>query len=176
MLAKALVPYLACSEMADISLVYSLPEASWSLRLPPATLEFLRSRVQTRWFSKESVGQLYSKNLVGSAILVDAVTKLPTKSAWYTGVRLDMAAVNKEREQMFSEGLHCLGFWHTHPEPVPHLSQVDRDMAAAQAMAGQAEFTGLVFVIVGTASFPQGLGVWVHDGTTLWQAGLEAAN
>jgi hypothetical protein len=47
-------------------------------------------------------------------------------------------------------------------------------MAREHAQAGKNDFEGLVFAIVGTDAFPPGLGVWVHDGVTLWRAEPEA--
>ena len=47
-------------------------------------------------------------------------------------------------------------------------------MAADHANASKSQFTGLVFLIVGKAPFPQGLGVWLHDGHKALRAELEA--
>ncbi|WP_369523440.1 Mov34/MPN/PAD-1 family protein [Pseudomonas yamanorum] len=95
--------------------------------------------------------------------------------AWagYSGVRLNMAAVKRERAEMYEKGLHCLGFWHTHPELRPAPSHDDIRLAKEHAEAGKSDFEGLVFAIVGTDSFPVGLGVWVHDGTNMWRAESE---
>lgn len=100
------------------------------------------------------------------------MTRLPPKWAGYAGVSLNLSAVQRERTKLFEQGLHCVGFWHSHPEPSPKPSAVDLRMAADHAQASKEDFTGLVFVIVGTAPPPTGLGVWVHDGHTAWQAEL----
>lgn len=156
--------------MASGSLVYRIPGASWTLELPAQALDTLQSQAQRRWWSKEAAGQLFSGDPGLSTVRVDAVTKLPATTASRTGLRLDIPAVVKERELLFKQGLHCLGFWHTHPEPAPSPSPDDIGLAAEHARAGRAAFAGLIFVIVGTSPAPEGLGVWVHDGTTLWHA------
>lgn len=156
--------------MTSGSLVYRIPGASWTLDLPAEALETFRSHTQHRWWSKEAAGQLFSGAPGHSSVRVDAVTKLPPKAASRTGLRLDLPAVVKERELLFKQGLHCLGFWHTHPEPTPSPSPDDIALAAEHARAGQSAFAGLVFVIVGTSPAPAGLGVWVHDGKALWRA------
>ena len=46
-------------------------------------------------------------------------------------------------------------------------------MAADHANASKSLFTGLVFLIVGKASFPRGLGVWLHDGHQAFRAQSE---
>lgn len=159
--------------MTDRSLIYRIQGASWALELPVDQLQAIQSQAQRKWWSKEAAGQLFSTEPGSDMVRVDAVTKLPARAATRTGLRLDIPAVRKEREAFFERGLHCLGFWHTHPEPVPTPSPADMALAADHASASSATFGGLVFVIVGTAAAPAGVGVWVHDGTTLWPAPAE---
>lgn len=156
--------------MAEETLVYRIPGAAWRLDLPLTTVENLGNYVQRHIWSKESVGQLYSANLQSDVIRVDAITKLQSTWSSHTRVRFDITAVNKERADHFQIGFHCLGFWHTHPEPVPIPSTEDIAMAADHALASREGFSGIILIIVGTAPLPNGLGVWVHDGTKLWKA------
>lgn len=156
--------------MADKRFIYRIPGAVWSLELSEETVTQLMANAQRHWWSKESVGQLYSAELTTDAVYVDAVTKLRSSWSSHTSVRLDISAVNIERTKLFKQGLHCLGFWHSHPEPIPEPSIDDIEMAADHARAGKEIFAGIVFIIVGTAPLPNGLGVWVHDGTNLLRA------
>lgn len=156
--------------MSDDTLVYRIPGAVWSLEMPSTAVATLTSHAQKRWWSQEAVGQLYSANLTSDTIRVDAVTKLRSIWSSRTGVRLDIPAVNRERVDFFQKGLHCLGFWHSHPEPIPNPSQEDIAMAAEHAFVSRDLFSGIVFIIIGTTPTPEGLGVWVHDGSSLWQA------
>ena len=156
--------------MTDEVLTYRLPGAAWSLAFPPAAVEHLHAHAQRRCWSKERVGQLYSADLSSSTVRIDAITTLGSRWSSHTAVRLDMPAVLAERKKMFAAGLHCLGFWHSHPQTIPVPSQDDITMAADHAQAASAMFAGLVFVIIGTASAPDGLGVWVHDGARLLRA------
>lgn len=122
----------------------------------------------------ESVGQLFSRDLTGAVVQVDMVTELRSRWASQIGVRLDMSAVQKERSARFQEGLHCIGFWHSHTEGVPGYSGEDLELARDHARAGAPVYAAIVFVIVGTEPFPRGLGVWVHDGETMMKATLES--
>lgn len=151
-------------------MIYRIPKATWTLELPAEALVTLHSHAQRHWWSKEAAGQLFSSAPGLSCVRVDAVSKLPPKAASRTGLRLDIAAVVRERQLFFRQGLHCLGFWHTHPEPIPSPSPDDIALAAEHAHADQAAFAGLVFAIVGTSNPPEGLGIWVHDGMKLWPA------
>jgi hypothetical protein len=156
--------------MPEPGLVYRIPGATWCLELSPGIAAQLAEQAQRHWWAKESVGQLYTRDMTGDVLRVDVVTKLRAQWASHTGVQLDVALVNKERAQLFKKGLHCLGFWHSHPESVPSPSSEDIAMAANHAMASLNVFAGILFVIVGTAVAPSGLGVWVHDGTEMLQA------
>lgn len=142
----------------------------WSLDFPPEVISELASHAQRGWRSREVVGQLYATDLTGESIQVARVTKVKPLWAAYSGVRLNMASVVRERQVMYAQGFHCLGFWHSHPESRPMPSSEDIQMAKDHAIAGKSEFEGLVFAIVGTDPFPSGLGVWVHDGEAIWRA------
>lgn len=73
-----------------------------------------------------------------------------------------------ERKKMFSKGLHCIGLWQSHPEPVPFTSQEDLELAADYAIAARKQLSGIIFTIIGTAPFPSGLAIWVH-GASLYE-------
>lgn len=150
--------------------MFKIQGASWQLAIPDNIMEQLGSYAQKGWFSKESTGQLYSSDFSSDTITVDLVTKHKPRWALRAEVQLDLKSIDEERRKMFSRGLHCLGFWHTHPEPHPTPSPADLTMAAEQARAGRPDFNGLVFVIIGNAPCPQSVGVWVHDGSALWEA------
>ncbi|GLO56889.1 hypothetical protein PPUJ20066_29250 [Pseudomonas putida] len=156
--------------MHEHSLRYRIPGAQWQIEFPAESVLILKQHVQHDFKTAEAAGQLYTRDVNGPVIRVERVTNPVSRWARYAGVKLDLKVVKKERERLFQEGLHCLGFWHSHPEAQPRPSQPDLAMAADQARAGIDDFAGLLFVIIGNAPFPQGLAVWVHDGSTLWRA------
>lgn len=152
-------------------LSFAIPGAHWQLVFTDEVLDTLSAHVQRGGHTNESVGQLYATSLLPREIVLQTATVLRPKAARRTKVVLDKVAVDAERRKMFEAGRHCVGLWHTHPEPHPHPSSDDRALAeeAAQA-AGKAELAGFVFVIVGTAPFPSGLFVGVHDGKQMHRA------
>ncbi|WP_374708397.1 Mov34/MPN/PAD-1 family protein [Chitinimonas sp. BJYL2] len=159
--------------MADQGLRFRLPGAMWSLAIPPKGLAVLERHAQLGRAVRESVGQLYARDLTTEVVVVDAVTQLPSQWSTFAGVGFDLRDAEAERELLFKQGLHCLGFWHTHPESIPHPSRTDLQMAADHANASKGMFTGLLFLIVGKAPFPEGLGVWLHDGNQALRAEQE---
>ncbi|MFI8375523.1 Mov34/MPN/PAD-1 family protein [Pseudomonas helleri] len=157
-------------ERNNSPLRYQIPGASWCLEFPESVVLQLAAYAQWGSRSLEGVGQLYTRDLTASSVTVDCVTKVAPAWAKYTAVRLDMKAVKQERAAMFKKGLHCIGFWHSHPESRPHVSPTDLIMAEEQARAGKSDYQGLVFMIIGNVPPPNGFGVWVHDGDKLWRA------
>lgn len=156
--------------MSASSLIYALPGAAWSLRFETEALGTMLQHVQRHFWNKESVGQLYSRSLADKEIgVVKATVLKPLKANW-TKVQFDPGAAMREREALFEEGLHCLGIWHTHPEQRPTPSNEDRLLARNHADAANSQLSGVVFVILGTARLPSGLGVWVDDGKSLHTA------
>ncbi len=153
--------------MTSSPTVYRLPRAKWTLEFGASALETLQKHVQVSTKSKESVGQLYSRDLTSGQLVVDVATVLkPTWAAW-ARVRFETKQAVAERQTLFERGLHCIGLWHTHPEPNPTPSPEDRQLARDHALAAQPQLNGLVFAIVGTLPFPLGLRVWIHDGQSL---------
>lgn len=149
---------------------YQVAQASWKLEIPEHVALFLSQHSQRAWNAKESVGQLYSRDLTTDTIVINEATLL--KPAWSRRARVQFvpSTAMAERKRMFSKGLHCIGLWHSHPEPVPSPSHEDIELAADYAAAARKQLRGIVFAIIGTASFPSGLAIWVHDGTSLHEA------
>ena len=142
---------------------YRLPGATWILEFSPAAVEVIGRHVQRQWRSRESVGQLYSRDLVGDRVVVSEATVLsPIWAAW-AKVRFDTEKAARERQALFQRGMHCIGLWHSHPEPSPQPSLEDRALARDHALAAQGQLTGIVFAIVGTLPLPAGLRVWIDD-------------
>ncbi|TAL77083.1 MAG: hypothetical protein EPN76_09510 [Burkholderiaceae bacterium] len=156
--------------MKNTSLQYQIPQASWKLEICSPVIDILSKHVQHSRLAKESVGQLYAKELTTDIIRIEAATLLKPISARRTKVQFSPAQAMAERKNMHKQGFHCLGLWHSHPEPDPTPSYEDIQLAADYALAAKAQLNGIVFAILGTSPFPSGLTIWVHDGKMLTQA------
>ena len=140
------------------------------LELIDSSWQVLDRHAQRRRGMKESVGQLFTRDLTSARVIVDVATALtPTSSAW-AKVRFNTKAAMAERQKMFEEGLHCIGLWHTHPEPEPQPSPEDRVLAREHALAAKPQLSGFVFAIVGNSAKSSALRVWVDDGAQLSEA------
>ncbi|MEM5316520.1 Mov34/MPN/PAD-1 family protein [Paraburkholderia sp. JHI869] len=150
---------------------FAIPCTALKLVLCNEVVEILRAHVQAASGSMESVGQLYASSLASSEVSIQTATVLQPKCAHRTRVVIDKALAEAERRTMFENRMHCVGVWHTHPEPYPSPSIDDIALAEDYARAASdAGVAGVVFVVVGTAPFPNGLYVGVHDGDAMHKA------
>ncbi len=147
-----------------------LDGAEWTITFTAGALCEIGAHAQTRPLSRESVGQLYCRDLTASNIVIERATTLPGSRASYASVQFNTKAAAAERADIFKEGWHFVGLWHSHPEPFPRPSATDVLLAADHARAAATHLNGLVFAIVGTRPVPDGLSVLVHDGSKFWQA------
>jgi integrative and conjugative element protein (TIGR02256 family) len=65
----------------------------------------------------------------------------------------------KEIYEMHRNGLHFVGDWHTHPEPIPKPSTSDIRTINEAVAKSRHHLQGFIMVIVGSGSFPHALHV-----------------
>ena len=152
--------------MADV-LRFQLDDASWCLDFSAAASRVMYAHAQVGRGSHESVGQLYTRDLTQATVCIDHATWMKPKLASWARVRFDPKKALVERVALFEQGLHCVGIWHTHPEPCPTPSGEDKTLARDYANSAKSQLDGIVFVIVGTLAHPSAYNVWVDDGRKL---------
>lgn len=151
---------------------YHVPGETWALQFHPDAVAVLTTHAQISAKAPEAVGQLYSRDLTTPVVIVEHATKLQSTSAWRTKVKFDPNLAFAERKSMFARGLHCVGIWHTHPETSPTPSGEDKTLARDYARSAGGQIPGIVFAILGTKPYPQGLRVWFDNGQVLSMANL----
>jgi proteasome lid subunit RPN8/RPN11 len=147
---------------------FRLKDAKWDAIFTAEVQSVLKSNMQMDRRSTESVGQLFSKNLTATTLNIGLATTLPVLRSSYSGVRFNPEVAYQERVLLFEEGWHCVGIWHSHPEPLPQPSTTDHELAADYAQAARPQLAGFLFVIVGNGRFPKTISVSVHDGSVLY--------
>jgi len=115
----------------------------------------------------EAVGQLYTRDLSATCVLVEHASLLVPRRASRRRVQFDPTEAYAERAALFKYGMHCIGIWHTHPERYPSPSGEDRLLARDYALTARHALAGIVFVIVGTLPPPNAFSVWFNNGNEL---------
>ena len=119
-----------------------------------ATFEKCRQRTCVL---RENGGQLFAKFL-GDKIVIEiaTITRGNTKRSRF-GFWPDRLAERQDIQALFDKGLHYIGDWHTHPESTPAPSASDRIKMIDIFQRSNHELKNMLMVIVGLASFPEGL-------------------
>jgi len=155
----------SCALMKD-ALHFRCPGESWSVELTPAVLGHLQAHKQRRRLSCEAGGQLFARlDVPGMVQIVEATGPRPTDRRSLFGFEPDRHAERREIQARYTQGLHFVGDWHTHPQRIPVPS--GRDERSMQEMVRQSahDLPGFFMVIVGRADFPAGLYVAFHHST-----------
>ena len=78
----------------------------------------------------------------------------------------DRFAERREINTLHKTELHYFGDWHTHPQAIPAPSGTDLASMADLYVRSKHELHAFVMVIVGTAGFPRGLHVSLHESSS----------
>jgi len=150
-------------------IAYPIGNAGQRLVFATSVLNHLATHRQTRWWHSEAGGQLFARFEMPN-IVIEAATG-PRKSDRRSrfGYLPNRSAEQREINELHRNGLHFVGDWHTHPEPIPTPSPRDAESMRELFERSNHKLNGFVLAIVGRESFPYGLSVSVHTGMTAIQ-------
>ena len=110
-------------------------------------------------------GQLFAEFVKNEVRVVRTTGPNATDRRGWAWFRPDQRKQNDEIKQLFADGLHFVGDWHTHPEREPSPSSWDLESMEDCFKKSRHQLKAFVMVIVGRAAFPEGLWVSVQrDG------------
>lgn len=117
---------------------------------------------------KEAGGQLFARFQEREAIVVEATppSRLDKRSRF--GFEPNRWLQRCEINDRYEKGLHYIGDWHTHPEPIPAPSSDDEANTIECFLKSKHALKAFVMVIIGTDPIPRGLYVGlVSDGQVI---------
>lgn len=109
--------------------------------------------------SVERGGQLFARLEPNRVILVRATGPRTSDEKRRFFFRPNRKKEQEEINTLFDQGLHYVGDWHTHPEPIAHPSQLDLRTMADCFARSKHTLNHFLLLIVGQATPPEGL--WV---------------
>ena len=141
-------------------------ESDISVTFASEVLELFEQHKQLSEKSLEAGGQLFAR-FNATDVVISKATGL--RNGDKRGRYLFWPNRKKEQneiKELFGEGYHYVGDWHTHPEPVPTPSNTDLVNILECYNQSKHDLKYFIMVIVGTAPFPDGLHVSIHRGSS----------
>jgi integrative and conjugative element protein (TIGR02256 family) len=152
---------------------YQIGTSGQTLVFTPSVLEHFHRHRQTRWWHKEAGGLLFAKLFSSPIEIVVATGPRPTDQRSRWRYFPDRNAEQREIDFYHPQGLHFVGFWHTHPQSLPRPSKIDDESISEAVRLSTHQLNGFLQVIVGLDQFPQGLFVGIGDGSNVHPLSLE---
>lgn len=147
-------------------IVAAIGRSGQILHISSEVLDYLALHRQTRFWHREAGGLLFAR-IVGNDIFIEEATgPRPSDQRTRYSYRGDRQAEQAEIDERFLRGLDYVGDWHSHPERRPRPSRADDRAMASRVNGSQHQLKAIAFLIIGTASYPEGISISVHDGTT----------
>lgn len=138
------------------------PDSSHYVLFTQPVLDHMYSHAQRRWWQKEAGGEIFSRVPDSTGLVIDSVTgPNPKDRRSRHGWNPDCLAADADRQNQFQLGLHAIGLWHTHPEPMPQPSAQDRETTFDYLEAFNKQRSRYLMVIIGNRGAPTAMSVWI---------------
>ncbi len=150
-----------------MSYKYVLPIGTSAVVISDHAAETIKSFRQLEPQDKEAGGQLFARFNEKDTIIVEATKPKLLDRRSRSGFRPNRWLQRREIRERHKRGLHFVGDWHTHPEPVPVASAIDLSNTKDCFNRSQHELKAFVMIIAGTKDFPEGLYVALVEQNSL---------
>lgn len=145
---------------------YPIGTSGQVLILTDPVVEHLRRHRQRRRYQREAGGQLFARFDGGRITVEEATGPRRADRRTRTSYLPDRRAEQAEILERHARGLHYVGDWHTHPEPLPQPSRPDAESIAECVAKSIHQLNGFVLVVVGQLEPPAGLHVSINNATS----------
>lgn len=147
-----------------MSLVYGLEAGGPSVVLTDDAIASMVRHRQKSIKDKEAGGQLFARFEGDDAIIVEATEPKALDKRSRYGFIPSKWLQRQEIKSKYKQGMHFVGDWHSHPQPVPFPSGDDKESMIDCFCKSRHELKAFLMVIVGTAEPPGSFYVCLVDG------------
>jgi len=130
--------------------------------LSPEVVKHFAEHRQQGKIKTEIGGQLFAEFVKNEVRVVRTTGPNATDKRGWAWFKPDQRKQNAEIKQLFADGLHFVGDWHTHPEREPNPSSWDLESMEDCFKKSRHQLKAFLMVIIGQAKFPDGLWVSLH--------------
>ena len=150
-----------------MKLRYVVANGGPALMLAEPALATMTQFQQTAERDKEAGGQLFAIFEGSDTVIVEATP--PKVLDWRTRRKFRPNRILQRREIRcrYKRGLHFVGDWHTHPEPIPHPSAADVRSMQECFNKSVHDLAAFVMIILGTNPVPTGISVALVSDTVV---------
>jgi len=141
--------------------IFFYPDSTRYVLFTEEVLVHMNGHAQRRPWQKEAGGEIFSIAPDATGLVISAVAgphprDLRRRHGWIP----DAAVADGTRHAAFGLNKHAVGLWHTHPEPRPSPSDLDRKTAHEYLETFQGQRSRYLMVIIGNRGSPVSMGVW----------------
>ncbi len=142
--------------------IFFYPDSTRYILFTEPVLAHMYAHAQRRSWQKEAGGEIFSAAPDAAGLIISsAAGPNPRDHRRRCAWNPDTAAADMNRQAEFARGRHAVGLWHTHPEPSPAPSSLDRETTLEYLEAFQGDRSRYLMVIIGNRGSPPTMGVWV---------------
>lgn len=140
-----------------MTLRFELSQGSALVILSAAALESFDRHRQLSSRSKEAGGQLFARFEGSDTVIVEATEPKWLDRRHRTTFEPNRWLQQREIRDRRKRGLHFVGDWHTHPEPIPKPSYEDLRSMKKCFDYSKHDLRNFILVVVGSKPAPTGL-------------------
>lgn len=143
---------------------FPVGESGQTLAFTDSVLDHISSYRQTGWLDREAGGQLFAR-ILDNEIIIEMATgprskDRRTRHSYVPHRKSEQAEI----DEYHTKGLHYVGDWHTHPEPIAKPSPRDDANMRDCFTKSKHQLNAFVMAIAGQAELSKSLHVSLHDG------------
>lgn len=146
------------------------PDRTSYVLFTEGVLRHMYGYAQRKAVQTEAGGEIYSPRPYAPGLLVDTVTgphRRDHRSRY--SYNPDAKAATQAREKEYERDRHAVGLWHTHPEPMPHPSGLDRTTTEDYLRSFAGKRFRYLSVIIGNLGETPSMTVWSAEERGDWQ-------
>lgn len=155
------------TKFGDSVIVYLIPDSEQRLVFTLDVLNHFKKHRQNTSRKYEAGGQLFARFNLTDIVIVEATGPRRRDQRTRFSYRPHRPSEQKEIDSRHKRGLIYIGDWHTHPEGIPHPSNIDRSSMQDIFSKSVHKLNVFVLVVVGTREVPDGLSVLICNDVSV---------